>query len=164
MSDNPTPPIDGRLYHLGVVVRDVDAAMARYRALLGVPAFHRLDTNYQARHRDWVGTIANRNAFGKWGDLVVELVEPGLGRGPAGEYLDSRGEGVFHVGYATDDPTQRPGGVAPCFEVHPTIRPDGTHGIVYLDTLDTLGFFVELVDRPMAERIVELVEGLAAGA
>jgi methylmalonyl-CoA/ethylmalonyl-CoA epimerase len=98
------PEIRGDLYHLGVVVGDIDEAMETYRTLLGVPAFYRLDTNYQARHRDWMGTIANRNAFGRWGELVVELVEPGLGQGPAGEYFHSRGPGVFHVGYATDDP------------------------------------------------------------
>jgi methylmalonyl-CoA/ethylmalonyl-CoA epimerase len=159
-----SPQIAGRLYHLGVVVRDVDAAMSRYRTLLGVPTFHRLDTNYQARHRDWEGTIANRNAFGKWGPLVVELVEPGLGQGPAGEFLHGRGEGLFHVGYATDDPTQRPGGVLPCFEVHSSIRPDGSYGIVYLDTLDTLGFFLELVHTTMAQRVIQLVEDLAAPA
>ena len=79
------PEIDGRLYHFGVVVRDIDAAMATYRTLLGVPSFRRVDTNYPARHRDWTGTIANRNAFGRWGDLIVELVEPGLGAGPARE-------------------------------------------------------------------------------
>jgi hypothetical protein len=139
----------------------MEAGMARYRTLLGVPTFHRHDTNYQARHRDWVGTIANRNAFGKWGDLVVELVEPGLGQGPAGEFLRSRGEGVFHVGYATDDPTQRPGGIGPCFESYATVRPDGTYGIVYLDTLKTLGFFVELVHTPIAERIIQMVADLA---
>ena len=152
------PNIDGRLYHLGVVVKDIDDGMDLYRRLLGVPSFHRLDTNYQARHRDWEGTIANRNAFGRWGDLVVELVEPGLGHGPAGEYLSRFGPGVFHVGYATDDPTQTPGGFRPCFEVHPTRRPDGSFGIVYLDTLDSLGFFVELVERASAERVIATVE------
>src|SRR4051794_7420462 len=148
MPNTAAPKIDGKLYHLGVVVRDIDAAMGRYRTLLGVPSFHRLDTNYQARHRDWRGTIANRNAFGRWGDLVVELVEPGLGNGPAGEFLERRGEGIFHVGYATDDPTQRPGGVSACFEVLSSVRPDGTFGIVYLDTVDALGFFLELVHTP----------------
>ncbi|MBV9995368.1 MAG: VOC family protein [Caulobacteraceae bacterium] len=155
------PTIDGRLYHFGVVVRDIDAGMARYRTLLGVPAFSRLDTHYEARHRDWRGIIANKNAFGRWGDLVVELVQPGLGNGPAGEFLASRGEGVFHVGYATDDPTQRPGGVTPCFEVHSSRRADGSFGIVYLDTLDALGFFVELVEQEVARRTVERVESLA---
>lgn len=158
IDDTKLPQIDGRLYHLGVVVRDIDAAMDAYRTFLGVPAFHRLDTNYPARHRDWQGTIANRNAFGKWGDLIVELVEPGLGNGPAGEYLHARGEGVFHVGYATDDPTQRPGGVAPCFEVRSTRRPDGTYGIVYLDTMGTLGFFVELVHTPVAQNVISMVD------
>jgi methylmalonyl-CoA/ethylmalonyl-CoA epimerase len=88
------PEIDADLFHLGVVVRDIDAAMAAYRTVLGVPSFHRIDTNYPARHRGWRGTIANRNAFGEWGDLIVELVEPGLGNGPAGEFLAARGEGM----------------------------------------------------------------------
>ena len=151
------PEIDGDLYHLGVVVRDVDAAMATYRTVLGVPAFYRIDTNYQARHRGWHGTIANRNAFGTWGDLIVELVEPGLGNGPAGEFLEARGEGIFHVGYATDDPTQRPSGISACFEVLSSIRPDGTFGIVYLDTLELLGFFVELVHTPTAQQVKQMV-------
>jgi len=158
------PQIDGRLYHLGVVVRDIDVAMASYRTLLGVPSFHRIDTNYQARHRDWHGTIANRNAFGRWGDLVVELVEPGLGNGPAGEFLAGRGEGIFHVGYATDDPTQRPGGVSACFEVQSSLRPDGTFGIVYLDTVDVLGFFVELVHTPTAQWVIDTVDAIGRPA
>lgn len=162
MLPTPLPDIDGRLYHLGAVVRDIDEAMATYTRLLGVPAFHRLDTNYHARHRDWEGTIANRNAFGKWGDLVVELVEPGLGEGPADEYLERHGPGLFHVGYATDDPSQTPGGIGPCFEVHSTRRSDGTFGIVYLDTLAVLGFFVELVETPLAERIIASVDALGA--
>jgi hypothetical protein len=64
---------------------------------------------------------------------------------------------VFHVGYATDDPTQRPDGAEACFEVHSSLRDDGTYGIVYLDTLDRLGFFLELVHTPMAERVMGLV-------
>jgi methylmalonyl-CoA/ethylmalonyl-CoA epimerase len=158
VTEGLTPGIDGRLYHLGVVVRDVDAAMDAYRSVLGVPAFHRIDTNYEARFRDWHGTIANRNAFGRLGDVMVELVEPGRGAGPAHYCLAARGEGVFHLGYMTDDPRQRPSGTEACFEVGSTRRPDGTYGIVYLETFDTLGYFVELVDRPMAEGLITLVD------
>jgi hypothetical protein len=151
---DPIPSIEGRLYHLGITVRDIDAAMTLYRSILAVPKFHRLDTNYQARHRDWTGTIANRNAYGRLGDLMIELVEPGEGLGPAHEFLATRGEGVFHVGYATDDPTQRPGGTPACFEVHSSVRADGTYGVVYLDTLDTLGYFIELVETSAAEYVL----------
>jgi hypothetical protein len=157
MTENLPSPIQGRLYHLGVVVRDIDDAMVTYRSLFGLTAFHRMDTNYPARHRHWTGTIANRNAFGWLGQLMVELVEPGLGQGPAHEFLATRGEGLFHIGYATDDPGQRPGGVGPCFEVHSSRRSDGTYGIVYLDTVDSVGFFVELVETAMADRLMTLV-------
>jgi catechol 2,3-dioxygenase-like lactoylglutathione lyase family enzyme len=153
------PRIDGRLYHLGVATRDLDRAMAAWGTLLGVRAWHRIGTNYPARHRDWEGTIAQRNAFGRWGDVIVELVEVGQGNGPVREFLSTRGEGLFHVGYATDDPTQRPGGVEPCFEVR-TPQPDGAPGIVYLDTIDTLGFFLELVPTPLAERVIAMVDAL----
>lgn len=160
MAADGAPSIEGRLYHVGIAVQDLEAAMQTYRTLFGVTAFHRIDTNYPARHRDWEGSIANRNAFGMVGPLMVELVEPGLGDGPAREFLDQRGQGIFHIGYATDHPTQRPGGVAPCFEVHSSRRADGSYGIVYLDTLDSLGYFVELVDTPIADGLIELVRQL----
>jgi hypothetical protein len=155
------PAIHGSIYHVGVVVRDLDSAMDLYRLVLGVPAFHRIDTSYPARHRDWYGTIANRNAFGRSGGLIFELVEPGVPNGPAHEFLSSRGEGVFHIGYSTDDPAQRPAGVGPCFEVESSRMADGNCGIVYLDTIASLGYFVELVETSMAERIVAFVDDLA---
>ena len=65
----------------------------------------------------WVDkSIANRNAFAKWGDLYLEMVEPGIGEGNAREWLETRGEGIFHLGYATDDLAQRPDGAPVCFE------------------------------------------------
>jgi methylmalonyl-CoA/ethylmalonyl-CoA epimerase len=154
------PEIKGHLHHLGIVVHDIDEAMSAYRTLLGVPAFHRMDTNYQARYRDCQGTVADKIAFGKLGSLVVELVAPDLGQSPARDYLETHGPGLYHVGYTTDDPTQRPGGVTPCFEVEMSKRPDGTYGIVYLDTIGVLGYFVELLDRPSAEGIVAMVDAL----
>ena len=38
------------------------------------------------------------------------------------------------------------------------VRPDGSYGVVYLDTLDELGFFVELVDSPVAEHVEAMVD------
>ncbi|MGE0878693.1 MAG: VOC family protein [Acidimicrobiia bacterium] len=148
--------INGTLYHLGVVTADLDAAMAHYRDL-GVPEFVRMDTDYPARFRGRDIRIANRNAFGQWGDLVVEIVEPGRGDGPQREALSARGEGVFHVGYSTDDLVQRPLSAAACFEVLSDATGEPT-GIVYLDTVAALGFFVELVPSTMATGIVQRVK------
>jgi catechol 2,3-dioxygenase-like lactoylglutathione lyase family enzyme len=149
--------IDGSMYHLGIVVRDIDAAMEHYRTVLGLGPFARLDTSYPARFRDWRGTIENRNAFAKWGDIYLELVEPGPAPGVARQWLETRGEGVFHVGYSTADVRQRPGNTEVCFEVLNIQTASGDVGIVYLDTVEALGYYVELVDAPRAEGIVQRI-------
>jgi methylmalonyl-CoA/ethylmalonyl-CoA epimerase len=145
--------INGQMYHLGVVTADLDRAMQHYGEL-GVPSFWRMDTDYPARFRGESTHISNRNAFGQWGDIIVEIVEPGGGYGPQREALTARGEGVFHVGYSTTDVTQRPLNAGACFEVLIDID-DRPSGIVYLDTFADLGFFVELVPEVVATSIIE---------
>jgi hypothetical protein len=144
---------DGDLYQVGVVVRNIEQGMARYRALLGLGPFWRLDTNYHGRYRNWRGTFANKNAFARWGDLYLEMIEPGLGEGNAKEWLETRGEGIFHVGYATDNLDQRPGGVEVCFESFGALNADGKAAVIHLDTVDQLGYFVELSDRPLVTKV-----------
>jgi methylmalonyl-CoA/ethylmalonyl-CoA epimerase len=148
----------GDFYQIGVVVRDIEKAMAHYSALLGLGPFWRLDTNYQGRYRDWTGTFANRNAFTKWGNLYLEMIEPGLGQGNAREWLEMRGEGIFHLGYATDDLSQRPGGVEVCFESFGARMPDGSAAVIHLDTVEQLGYFVELSDRKLVEHLSATID------
>lgn len=143
-------------YHLGIVVRDLDAAMRRYASIHGIDRWMRLDTDYPARHLGRETRVANRNAFGFSGDLMYELVEPGLGDTPAASFLASRGEGVFHLGYAVDDPTDLPAGTTVCFEVLSLDPP-----IVYLDTVGTMGFYLELVPRQIAEGLMAQVRDTA---
>jgi hypothetical protein len=155
---------EGDFYQIGVVVRDIDAGMAQYRRLLGLGPFWRLDTRYEGRYRDWHGTFANRNAFTRWGDLYLEMVEPGLGQGNAREWLETRGEGIFHLGYATDDLSQRPDGVAVCFESFGARLPSGGAAVIHLDTVDRLGYFVELSDRALVRTLNAAIDGFLADA
>jgi methylmalonyl-CoA/ethylmalonyl-CoA epimerase len=154
----------GDFYQIGVVVRDIEKAMAQYRALLGLGPFWRLDTHYEGRYRGWTGTFANRNAFTRWGELYLEMIEPGLGHGSAREWLETRGEGIFHLGYATDDLSQRPGDVEVCFESFGAKMPDGSAAVIHLDTVDQLGYFVELSDRKLAERLNAMIDAHIAQA
>ena len=144
---------EGDFYQIGVVVRDIDAGMDRYATLLGLGPFWRLDTNYRGRYRDWTGTFANRNAFTKWGDVYLEMIEPGLGEGNAKEWLETRGEGIFHLGYAVDDMTQRPDGVECVFESWGATLPNGDPAVIHLDTVRQLGYFVELSHRPLVDKL-----------
>lgn len=156
---------NGTLYQIGVVVRDLEAGMAHYSALLGLGPYQRIDTDYTGRYRNWTGRIANRNAFARWGALYLEMVEPGTGQSNAREWLETRGEGIFHLGYATDDLDQRPAGVEVCFETLSNRTAEGKPAVIHLDTVDQLGYFVELADRALAENLCRWIDegvGLAS--
>lgn len=143
----------GDFHQIGVVVRDIDQGMAHYAGLLDLGPFWRLDTDYEGRYRDWRGRFANRNAFTKWGDVYLEMIEPVVGEGNAKEWLATRGEGIFHLGYAVDDLSQRPGGVVCVFESWGATLPNGDAALIHLDTVAQLGYFVELSDRALVTRL-----------
>lgn len=159
MIDRSAPlGLEAELYQIGVVVADIDRGMRDYEALLGLGPFWRLDTDYRARYRDWQGRVANRNAFARWGDLCLEMIEPRIGDTNAREWLETRGPGIFHLGFMTDDVEQRPDGIRACFETLDGRQPSGAPQVVHLDTVDRLGYFVELTARPMALGLVNRVE------
>lgn len=158
-SGMPAPlGLNATLHQVGVIVRDLEQGMARYRDLLGLGPFMTMRTNYEARFHDWRGTVANHNAFAKWGDLYLEMVEPGIGEGVHRHWLETRGEGIFHLGFWTDDMSQRPGGAAVCFESMGAVNPDGSARIIMLDTLDELGWYIELGDREMVEGLNTMID------
>ena len=152
----------GDFYQIGVVVRDIDAGMAHYRNLLGLGPFWRLDTDYEGRYRDWSGRFANRNAFTKWGDVYLEMIEPVVGHGNAREWLEMRGEGIFHLGYAVDDLSQRPDGVECVFESWGAKMPNGDPAVIHLDTVEQLGYYVELSDRALVNRLNATIDQFMA--
>jgi len=152
----------GELYQIGVVVRDIDQGMENYRRLLGIGPFWRMDTDYEGRYRNWRGRFANRNAFARWGNLYLEMVEPVVGEGNAKEWLETRGEGIFHLGYAVDDMTQRPDDAECVFESWGARLANGDAAIIHLDTVARLGYFVELAQQQVAMGLNARIErGLA---
>ena len=155
---------EGTLYQIAVVVRNLEQGMAQYSTLLGLGPYARIDTDYTGRYRDWTGRIANRNAFARWGDLYLEMIEPGIGESNAREWLETRGEGIFHLGYATDNLDQRPGGVSVCFEALDTRLPSGKTAVIQLDTVGQLGYFVELADRKLVENLSNWIDRVHAGS
>lgn len=154
--------LDATLHQIGVIVRNLEEGMAHYGNLLGLGPYMRLDPTYEARFHDWRGTISNRNAFAKWGDLYLEMVEPGLGEGVHRHWLETRGEGIFHLGFWTDDMNQRPAGVEVCFESLPP-GGEGKASVVMFDTLDTLGWYVEIAERALVETLNSSIDSFVAG-
>jgi methylmalonyl-CoA epimerase len=82
------------IHHLGVAVRDAEAATARYRELLGAEVDHEDQVPDQGVH-----AVALRLGDGP----LVELLAPLGDDTPVGRFLAKRGEGMHHVAYRVDD-------------------------------------------------------------
>ncbi len=83
---------DLRLHHVGIVVADLDAAIARYE-VLGFRKGERHDIPEQQI------TAVTFSAGSGW----VELIQPTDVEGPIARYMAKRGEGTHHVAYAVDN-------------------------------------------------------------
>lgn len=86
------PTLD-RVHHLSFVVRDLDAAVGRFEAFLGVPL----------AERGPVHSRAAEVAIFKLANVNIELVAPASPESPLHEHLARHGEGFFHLAFGVDD-------------------------------------------------------------
>ena len=97
----------GSIDQVAVVVRNLDAAMERYAAQLGIGPWdiytygpHRMPImTFRVRDQPYVMKLA----LAQVGTTQYELIEPVEGPTTYHEYLDQRGEGLHHLGYYVDD-------------------------------------------------------------
>jgi methylmalonyl-CoA/ethylmalonyl-CoA epimerase len=81
-----------RVNHLGVLVEDLDAALAGFREHLG------LTLEQTERYGDELDI-----AFLPCGDTQVELIRPLTGEGDNADWLARHGPGIQHVAFEVDD-------------------------------------------------------------
>lgn len=79
--------------HVAIAVRDLDAAIAWYAETFGATVAHR-----ETIERDGV-----EEALLAVADSYIQLLTPIREDSPVAKYLDSKGEGIHHVGYRVDD-------------------------------------------------------------
>jgi methylmalonyl-CoA/ethylmalonyl-CoA epimerase len=125
-----------RLNHLGVIVDDLDRALAGFRDLLGLPL-----------ERTEVYRGALEIAFLPCGDTQIELIHPRDPEDAAAAYLRDHGPGIQHLALEVDDleaslAELRDRGVSTLGEA-PRSGADGTT-IAFLDPRSFGGILVEL--------------------
>ena len=81
------------IHHLGVAVRDLDAALDSYARLFGAAL----------EHRETVPDQGVEAAAVRLGSGRVELLAALGADTPVGRFLERRGEGMHHVAYEVDD-------------------------------------------------------------
>ena len=85
------PP--GRIHHVAIVVRSIEASLGLYRDMFGLPLETIMD----------IPTDRVRIAFLGVGESKVELVEPTDETTGVARFLASKGEGFHHVCLEVDD-------------------------------------------------------------
>lgn len=100
----PPTKIFHQLHHVCVVVRDLDQARAYYESL-GVGPWHDYPplAAYELTVKDPAGYLRLRYRYANLGNFQLQLCEPGVGDTPQRRFLEERGEGVFHLGFAVED-------------------------------------------------------------
>jgi len=90
------------LNQVGFVVRDMDQALALYEPMFG--PFSRMDPGPMTyEYRGVQEECTMRLAFGKSGDVEIELIEWVSGGCPHKEFLDAGREGMHHLRFIVDD-------------------------------------------------------------
>jgi len=150
--------IDGLLARIGdglfqqaFVVADLERAQEAMQTTLGCGGFVNLpaaDLEYDLRGERVSCALAL--GFARSGNIQIELIQPVRGAGLHVEFLESNGPGAHHLGFIVDDLDA----VVALGEDSgfPNVMGGqfGNLRFCYLDTWDTLGLYVELVEDPDA--------------
>jgi methylmalonyl-CoA/ethylmalonyl-CoA epimerase len=93
-----TTPLLTRIDHVGIACHDLAASIDFYVATFGLTVAGR-ETNEAQGVREAMMYVAD----GPAGASYVQLLEPLRPDTPVGKFLESRGEGVHHIGYGVAD-------------------------------------------------------------
>jgi methylmalonyl-CoA/ethylmalonyl-CoA epimerase len=141
------PGLFNRIDHVGIAVRDLDAAIAHYQRVFGLPVAHE-EVNQEQGVREAM------LAVGEPPMSYVQLFAPLSADSPIARFLERHGEGLQQVAYLVDDVEQvcatlRTRGVRVLYDK----ARRGTAGskINFVHPKDANGVLIELVERTREE-------------
>jgi methylmalonyl-CoA/ethylmalonyl-CoA epimerase len=130
----------GKIHHVAVVVRDLEASLALYRDLLGLTLELVLP----------IPSDRVRIAFLRVGESKVELVEPTDDTTGVARFLTSRGEGFHHVCFEVPDLAAALDRLAAegVELIDRAPRPGAEGPVAFLHPRSCQGVLVELIEAP----------------
>jgi catechol 2,3-dioxygenase-like lactoylglutathione lyase family enzyme len=93
-----------KLHHLSVVVRNLEKAIQFYESM-GIGPFEDYPplTEYiKLNVPDETGFFNLKFKVAQVGDIQIQLCQPGEGKSPYKDFLEKKGEGVYHLGFVVD--------------------------------------------------------------
>ena len=82
-----------KIEHIGIAVKDLEAANALFEQLFGTPAYK----------TEEVASEGVRTSFFKSGPNKIELLEATRPDSPIAKYIDRKGEGMHHIAFDVAD-------------------------------------------------------------
>jgi methylmalonyl-CoA/ethylmalonyl-CoA epimerase len=142
------------LEHIGVIVRDIDEAIKHYRSA-GINQFNSCKLRYNMREL-WgepiaTDVIATKMSMAEVGSTKIELVQPIADCTHWMEFLETRGEGIQHLGFYVDDIDKAEAeltekGFKLIYRSRFMLPDNSAGGNAYFDTSDIFGFMIEVVN------------------
>lgn len=129
-----------RLDHIGIAVRDLEAGVRLYTGVFGGRVVHR-----ETLAQEGVAVV-----FVDTGGTLLELLAPATADGPLARFLQTRGEGLHHLGFEVADLSRALADAVSKGQRAVEDRPrQGTRGrlIAFLHPAASHGVLVELVQR-----------------
>ena len=158
--DNLTAMILPDIHHIGMVVADRDATIARYRDELGLGPFQTFPGELRANVRGADTRFSLGIGFVWLGNTMLELLEPLDDRSPHAEWLAEHGEGIHHLGYFVESIAEQLGpveGSELTWLMDDATGPENVPTWGYLEGVAG-GMVIELIERnPESERFFEEV-------
>jgi methylmalonyl-CoA/ethylmalonyl-CoA epimerase len=139
-------------HHVALVVKDLDKAVAYYQDL-GIGPF--MSPPIKAVKQTYLGKAVpvdffkRKEVMGKMGESLLQLCQPLGGESPWQEFLDTKGEGVHHLGCIVDDVEKEEAILKKKgIEIILSSRFEGGGGSCYADIGKIGGILIELIERP----------------
>ena len=126
--------------HVGIAVRDLDAAIAWYESTLGMTV----------SHRETLAGDGVEEALLKVADSYVQLIAPTRDGSTVARFIAKRGEGIHHVGYRVLDCAEALERMAAAgAELIDTAPRPGSRGttIAFVHPRSSFGTLIELVQE-----------------
>ena len=126
--------------HVGIAVRDLDAAVAWYQEMFGA----------EVAHRERIESDGVDEALIKVADSYIQLLQPYTDTSPLAKYMERNGEGIHHVGYRVEkcgevlESVKAAG--ARVVDEHPRTGSRGTT-VAFLHPKTAFGTLIELVEE-----------------
>jgi len=129
-------------HHICIVVKDIEKTKSYYESIGIGPwvDYPPLVEYTKLNVTDEEGFFATRFVYTHIGNLQLQLAQPGEGKSHYKDFLETKGEGVFHIGFEVDDvDTAEKQLTGNEMKVLASGRRDDGSGFSYLDTREQAG-------------------------